>query len=265
MQNGKQYFSVQDSALCYNGSPLREQPFFDEVKEVMEAHIVPDKDPRTLWKSLVFCIASSQNLNFERAVALTTSLNDEPLARVSNGSFIYSMAHPHLRFREDRFSPMFTHVNSHAKGIEGLTHDFLEDPTLREEMVREVNYVGPKTASFWHLCLGGKKLLTLDVHNLRQLAGLGIDMKKGYHTPVPRSSGVTEGKKVVITPPHKDYYRIEQEALELLVQFPELCSDGEVNGALATSLFWWAGARAERGNTPGQGMLFGAPFKSPYT
>src|SRR3989344_5447901 len=48
------------------------------------------------------------------------------------------------------------------------------DYAMREMLIR-TKYLKGKTSSFWNLCLGGRKLLTLDVHNLRQLAGLGIN------------------------------------------------------------------------------------------
>jgi thermostable 8-oxoguanine DNA glycosylase len=95
---------------------------------------------------------------------------------------VYNLSRQNLRFPEDRFTPFYKYSNKYKGGLTSLAQDILDNPReLREEITSNVKFMGLKTTSFWYLCLGGKELMTLDVHNLRQISNLDIIPIKESH------------------------------------------------------------------------------------
>lgn len=161
---------------------------------------------------------------------------------------------------DNRLEPIYDYINHYGDlgygNIAELVADFRNNPiSMREQLVKDVKWIAHKTASFWYLCLGGQELMTLDIHNYRQIAGLGISIPETFYKGERRPNG----KKEIKSSSKKEYVRIEQETLELL--------DGQVTGAQATSLFWLAGAKATRNMNLYQQDLFEdpvLPFESPF-
>ncbi len=236
-----QLFSIKRNRLHYLGEPLSRETV-DETSEVLRKHQT-QRTENGLYRCILFCIAS-QFMTYERACEFVRKF------RSTKGLQRKLREHVgHLRFKNDRFSPMLGFVQDY--GIEKFIEDLTTKPfETREEVVRNATWINYKTASFIHLCLGGTTLMALDVHNLRQLGGLEMAVDPIYYLGKVRKTGVTKGQRIYESPTTGDYKRIERETLELFAQlnlpFPEFNSDGHSNGALITTLFWWAGAKAGR-------------------
>jgi hypothetical protein len=255
----KQFFSDQLGRLQYCGERLPKD-ILDESRSIYEGHVLPVLTQRKCLEAMIFCIAS-QGLVFERASEFANMIKGLSSDEIGDPELVHKRAIECMRFKEDRFSPFYEFVSKYQYGILGLAKDFLEKPKeVRLELAKEVSYVGLKTASFWNLCLGGKELMTLDVHNLRQIGGLKVAPIKESHYLGQRRE--TSGKWIATTPSDKDYLHIEDC---VLTHFgynrnvnPELFEkDGSLNAALLTSLFWWEGVKKERGVNPYQRTLFG--------
>ncbi|MEK6945612.1 MAG: hypothetical protein AABW63_02365 [Nanoarchaeota archaeon] len=134
------------------------------------------------------------------------------------------------------------------------------DGDFREEIVQEVKWMGRKTFSFWHICLGGKKLLALDVWIMKALKDLGVDVPDHFVTSIARNVG---SQKVRKTPGKTDYLRIEEEARRLFSKDGRFVRDGQVDMALVDGVLWWKGASRE---TRDQTSLFDyeADIRMPY-
>jgi thermostable 8-oxoguanine DNA glycosylase len=260
----RQYFSVVDESLYFLDSPLNPSSFLDESTEVLGSHVIPKRDEKNLYSSLIFCLAS-HSLVYERALALMSKLRDFPLEDLRDPNKVWDVASKGARFPENRFEEPLNYATS--VGIEQLAYDFLANPSdTREKLVKNAKWIGLKTASFWYLCFGGQDLMTLDIHNLRQLAALdGVNVDPRYFNGKRRESGKSKGKLVADGPSPREYRRIEKEALKLLAGFPEFNGEG-VRGDLATTVFWWAGVKGTRRSVrqldlPG---MSSTTFVSPY-
>jgi len=80
-------------------------------------------------------------------------------------------------------------------------------PKQRNETIKNVSYISMKTFSFWHLCLGGTDYLPLDIHVRRQLAKLGVPMKKEFYEHVRR-------------PHHKEIAKQKEIDCNYLIEVP---------------------------------------------
>ena len=270
-QNG-QLFSFEQrnglEILCYQGKPLARSTHLRESRQALQAHVVPDQHERRLYESLVFAIGS-QYIDFEIPVGLLHRLRRHSLRDIralKNGALDKIVAAS--RFKQDRCTPAFAYVQEYPGGITQLAIDYLTDPhDVREQLVDDVTWIGPKTASFWYLCLGGRELMTLDIHNLRQLAGLGVPIPQSHYEGKVRGAAnleqqanmTTGGISVPTTPRMREYRAIEQHALALLQQFPVFTTRGRFDPSLATTAFWLAGAKHKRG------VLSDLNFIPPYS
>jgi hypothetical protein len=129
--------------------------------------------------------------------------------------------------------------------------------------VKHVKWLGMKTSSFWYMCLGGTQLMTLDVHNLRQIGGLGIHVPEEHYRGEQRG----DGRTIVTIPSRAQYERIEADTLALLTGCAAVKNCRGPDGALVSALFWVTGAKATRGYNPLQHDMFETPrlsFVSPY-
>lgn len=123
------------------------------------------------------------------------------------------------------------------------------DLDAQTKYVREVRYLGRKTLDFWMLCLG-RDSIALDVHVMKRLSGLGINVPEDFITPRTRSVGK---QKVRRTPNATEYARIGSEARTLFSQDERFVPNGHVDMALVDALLWWDGANRGDSN---QGYLF---------
>jgi len=234
----------------------------EEAKKVLSNHIVKRDSPESFLESLIFCIAS-QATPWERASAIVYHLRDESYPGQKDARFKFSsleiVSNPEKveeiaknnewRFHhQKRFSPAIEfYRNIGNLPVEKLKMYFKEiknaDSDYREDVVGKIKYVSRKTFSFWHLCLGGKNLLPLDVHIRRQLSELGVEMNSDYYTLKRRK---TDGQRVVRELDKKEYLRIESKALELFSQDKRFKNGNDkVDVSFVSSLLWWRGARRE--------------------
>jgi hypothetical protein len=277
----QQFFMISDGALLYCGMPIGEG-LVREAQSVLEKHVTRERDPVSLYKSVLFCIAS-QRTEYERAVEFTQSLGGASLDELRDDRFIVEHAraaallhsNDPLRAsdpRKNRFKGAVAFADNYG-GIELLAADLLEHPIETRRLLNKQRCnLAPKTASFWYLCMGGRELMTLDTHNYRQLAGLlGNDehgaplVKPEYYEGKLRK---TDGRSINTTPCMHKYERIERKALEALQCCEALRGNsGRTDAALATALFWITGAKVKRRHNPLQMTFFGdeqLEFESPF-
>jgi len=256
-KNNAGYFSVADRKLLYFGIPLEETGVIEQARGVLDKLTLPgrllkeegfsENALKMCWISLAFCIAN-QGQNFERPVRFSRSLCNYNLDKVQDDSFVHTIGlESSLLWPENRYKLVFDFLKEYSGGIGQFASDYLLNPFEGRRELTLPKWVSNKTASFWYLCLGGNQLLTLDRHLFRQLAGLGVPVSNPhFYIPKLRKNGKSKGKSVIDTPSTEEYERVEKYSLDFLSQFPELLSDGKVDGALATSIFWAAGAEAKR-------------------
>ena len=260
-----QYFSVIDGKLCYFGKSLTETQIIEQAKDVLQKLNLPGralinnpKSEETLklcWLSYIFCIAS-QSVNYERPLTFTRHLNNFSLDEITNAEFVYTEALKFLRLPQNRYREPFDFANDNPYGgMLELAIAYSETPKQIRDKFAKIRWIKGKTSSFWSLCLNGKEFLTLDVHNLRQISGLGINVNPDFYILSRRPNG----KEGIRNPSYKQYKAIESKSLEFLNRFPEFCEDGKINGALASSIFWVAGAEAKR-----RGLLYELHSKGSY-
>jgi len=245
----------------------------EEARRVLEDHIVDPLTKEGALESLVWCI-SSQAQGWEAASRFVYNLRDmshpgDPDARGKYASLmtlrdrdkvVEASRSAGLRFtKANRCGPALTYFS----GINNWWDEIVEsEVALRKEYVDRLQWVGNKTYSFWHICLGGTKLIALDVHVMRGLMELGVEMNEYYVVPRAR---ITDTQLVRKTPNTKDYERIEREARNLFSGDERfLLDNGNVDMALVDGVLWWKGAN--RGNQR-QGHLFGnaASWTMPYS
>ena len=273
MNNSGQYFSIKTDngsgpQLYFLEQRLAKSTFLEEAQGVLTSHRIPSRTRYNLYASLIFCLAS-HSLVYERALKLMEELGKADPHLIEDGDAVFARASKRkMRFPENRFSPALDYARKRPGGIEQLASDFLDQPhATREELRENAKWMGLKTASFWYLCLGGRDLMTLDVHNLRQLGAIpGVSVSPDYYIAKPRQSGKTQGMFVTSSPSPREYLRIEQEALQAVGIFPEFQTEGKVQADLITTVFWWAGVRGARGvvrqmDLPNVPRTF---FRSPY-
>ncbi len=113
------------------------------------------------------------------------------------------------------------------------------DAEEREKYVNQIKWLSRKTFSFWNICLGGRDLLALDVHIMRGLSKIGMEVNRNYFIPVARKKG---SQIVRRTPGKEDYLRIEDEARSFFSKDERFIVNGNVDLGLVDSLLWWRGA-----------------------
>jgi hypothetical protein len=291
------FFSIKEGVLYFAENPISDETL-DDTRRVVEKHVVPRIDERMAIRSMLFCIAS-QRTEYERAVAFTQLLEDftidellDPWHQVETAKkagLPHSNKHPgekitdhnHGHFdhmfpdmrkkkkpsstdgSENRFSYISSYFKQH--GATALAQQLLANPIeTRRQLVNDVKWIAGKTGSFWYLTLGGRALLTMDVHNYRQLAGI-IPLDKKYTVGDIRA---TTGEQHPSQPSSlRGYEEIEATSIEQLRNCPSLYTNGEFDGALVTGLFWTIGAMEFRGCHPSQHSLVKQElaFRSPYT
>lgn len=236
-------------------------------KKVLDDHVVDKVKIESGLETLFFCIVS-QGTTWEVASNFVDHLRAESKKRGLNGSKYASLEvlndRPALyaaakkakwRFTSGRrFDPSLDYFSQlDHEWWAGIPQAGIEE---REKLVKNIKWLGRKTVSFWHLCMGGKNLMTLDVHVMRGLNDLGVELDERYFDPVKRKDGSQIVRHV---PSGKDYLRIEAQAKSLLEKDERFSYDGRVDLALATSVLWWRGAN--RGDSE-QGYLFGSGLRS---
>lgn len=189
---------------------------------------------------------------------------------------------------QDRFGPFLRYFGAREDAWwEEVIH---ANEEARMKYIREIDFISLKTFSFWQLCLGGTKLLPIDIHVRRHLSGLGVPIDEIYRVgttrphrkkqpvssdshseffpsdlflPAPSSKQPTQ--TVVEEPTLSEYLRIERDARALFAQDIRFCPDGNVDMALVAAVLWWRGAHRQEAY---QAQLFGGDmggsWKLPY-
>jgi len=122
------------------------------------------------------------------------------------------------------------------------------DSASRQLFCEQVKYVGFKTYSFLDLMHKGTGFITLDVHVMRGLYYLGVDMSEWFFVkkPTPPTDATSSRgrlRAVTCRPTDSQYVILEAKALDIFSHDSRfLMSDGHVDGGLATTLLWWMGA-----------------------
>ncbi len=216
----------------------------EKARQVLSKHIPEDITKESALELLLFCIAS-QAMRWELASDFVKSLRQKSFGKYSSWEILINKNLVHETSKEKGYR--FHHERRFDCAIDYFqNNDFNSEEIMnaniktRREYCEQIKFLGNKTFSFWHLCLGGKNLLALDVHVLRGLNKLGIDMDEYYFASKPRGKG---NQKVRKTPNEKDYLRIEDDARNLFSEDERFfISNGKVDMALVDALLWWKGA-----------------------
>ena len=218
------------------------------ARVVLNDHLVTPLNREGALESLLFCIAS-QATRWEVASRFIYNLrnnshgNTEQYASwedLTNKDKVNETAHKsRWRFAYGR---RFDSSIDYFRDSEGewWTDVANADAKSREDYCKDIKWLSRKTFSFWHLCLGGKNLLALDVYVSRGLNELGVKMNHYFFKSQPIKTG---NQNVRRTPVKKEYLRIENSARKLFSADERfLLDNGEVDIALVDSFLWWKGA-----------------------
>lgn len=225
----------------------------DEIgmaRKVLDDHTVKRLTKESAFECLLWCIAS-QAQSYEIASSFVYNLRDASHPQELESRRRYSaldvMFDPEkvfqvsketgLRFANGRrFDSAIEYFKSREEWVDEVVN---ADSETREKFVSDVAYLGNKTFSFWHICLGGKNLIALDVHVMRGLKNEGIEIDPSYVNAIKRVKG---GQRVRKTPNSKDYSRIENETRELFSDDERFLVPNGVDMALVDAVYWWRGA-----------------------
>ncbi|MEK6835587.1 MAG: hypothetical protein AABX55_01035, partial [Nanoarchaeota archaeon] len=215
----------------------------EESRKILDDHVVPEVTQESALESLLFCISGQVSL-WESSVKFIRNLRlrshpyeQDAIHKVSSFDVLTNRDYVNQAAREGglRFS-------KHSRFDSSIEYFLSEDHVwwkyitdadvkLREEYVKKIKWLGEKTFSLWHLCLGGKNLLALDVWVMKGLSKLGIELNPRYIIPQKRTPN--SRAKVREAPNRKEYLRIEQEAYNLFLQDSRfLLPNGKVDVAL---------------------------------
>ena len=237
----------------------------EKGKVVLQDHTVSPLNREGVLENLLFCIAS-QALKWEPASKFiyelrSASYPNDSTARLRYSSWdiltdkesVFDVAKKsRLRFANAR---RFDDAIEKVSSKEGTWWDEVvsADVLMRRKYVDDIKWVGNKTFSFWHICLGGTNLLPLDVHVMKNLRKIGVDLNPDYITPVSRSN---DSQRVRKTPLNRIYEWHEAETRKIFSNDKRfLKEDGQVDMALLDAVLWWKGANRE---VNGQEYFFGA-------
>lgn len=244
-KSSRPHFTKPNGDLLYHGQYVPEQ-LRRNATRTHEGHIVPEITERYALQALVYCIAA-QYTGFSRHAEALRRVTSAPLEQLHDADYLDAQVRGvksiQSKKKDNRFAPIMQFIDSWRGGLTGLIDTFIDDPvTVRRCFADEVDYMSCKTTSLWYLCLGGPELMTLDRHNMRQLAGIGIDVPSRYTVGRSRilkkygRRNVTDSIRTV-----DEYEDFESQAIERLSDIPWLHVDGYFSPARATCLFWYTG------------------------
>ena len=242
---------VEDGVLLHKPPgedyvPLKESPLYEQSLLCQQGFQLQTLDELRLTEAAVLVIsaqASSTEPLFE--YFMRTAGADIKQRR----SFAWNrMANNPARWKdEDRLTPFFNFVDNYG-GIERVSMDYLANPHDFRKELTNILWIEAKTASFFHYCIGGNGLATIDMHVLEQAHGLGLAIDEKYVIPKVRKSGASKGKKVRDHPSFNNYVAIEDALKEFWGThdiFPRLdCGSLDVNRWFTA--FWLAGIQEDR-------------------
>ncbi len=261
-----------------------------EAKEILSAHVVNSLTRESALESGLFAIASAGTpwdgfpTRLVRELRRLSGSTPASYSVLSDQHLIRKLAKD-LRWRfhhGDRFSSL---IGAFEKRSENWWEAVVNaDEAYRESQTNskspeKIDYMAYKTFSFWHLCLGGKSLATLDIHVRRQLnerLNFGIDERYVTHQKRQSTERATNHvhktlaggeeeivdrtyQRVSVEPASKVYCEIERQMRNYFVSDSRFVVDGKTDMALVTSLLWWGGARRESAN-----QLYLDGFEKPH-
>ncbi len=272
--------------------------------KVRSDHTVYNLSPRGALESLIWCIAN-QNTNWERPVKFIRMMREEsgvdpykeytPMSHLTDKGFVNKIAkRSGLPFhRDNRFDPAIDYFG--RKEGEWWKEIMEADVEKRERYVERIKFVGRKTFSFWHLCLGGKNLIALDIWIRRSLQEeFGMKYLEPYATGTPRTrksevkkehdphpefdfvegldsdypvQNKNGGRNIMPGLPKSVYIHAECLTRKLFGKDERFLCEGKTDMALVDCLLWWKGAHryGVQDHIFGSGMAtFIMPYGKPF-
>jgi len=235
----------------------------ERARVVLDNHTVDPLAREGALESGLFCIASQGEpweipSKFVYALRKKAHPGDPEFRRryttidvLTNADLVNAMAREAgWRFHhKNRFAPFIEYFGQ--KAGEWWTDVRDADYEARRSIIKGIKWISNKTLDFWMLCLG-RSSIALDVHVMKGLHALGVDVNPTFYTPVARSNG---SQRVRRTPNSAEYAAMEGGARTLFAQDERFVKEnGQVDMALVDTILWWGGAN--RGD-PDQGYLFG--------
>ena len=265
--------------LLYLGSPLIEENI-REIEAIRNNHVIPKPNGRYFYESLIYAIAN-QRVRYEsvtKFMKMLHSLSDE---QMKDADLIYNIVKqsPIRWHTENRFEGAFNFMEQNG-GIEKVVRDYIQNGfEVRNMLSKNVKYIQLKTATLWHLCLGGKDpLICLDIHVTRQLAHLGGNVRESSYIPQTRNLSKNSRKKREVSGLQpKEYLDAEKQVIDIMNNMGLIekyrkeffNGNGHLDGSMVNALLWWIGAKSFRGESFNQLEFFPEIPKtsliSPYT
>lgn len=282
----------------------------EEARNVLGGHVVQNITMESAIECGLWCIAS-QATHFEVACNFIYNLRemdggdrDEVSSMdklLDKGLVVQAAQSAKWRFAKGGRFDQFIDYFGKKKG-DWMQEVVDADSQERRKIVSEVKWLAEKTYSFWHVCLGGKNLVALDTHVMRQSSLLGVNVPRDYYVPVYRESRphsavevsekfrrVNEGEKFLIpdgemdkyqaalvpdrkkqkvrkSPNGAQYDKLEVKVIELFRDDERFLDSGKINAALVDAFLWWRGVQSFRSR---ENLLFGDvpvmdEFEFPY-
>lgn len=272
-------FDNQTGDLLYLGTKL-DSEHINEVENIRNSHIIPKKTERYFYESLIYAIAN-QRVRYESVTSFMQMLHGLSDEQIKDASLIYDLVKqsPIRWHTVNRFEDAFRFMEQN-EGIEKIVKDYIENPfEVRDMLSKNVGYIQLKTATLWHLCLGGKApLICLDIHLTRQLASMGGKVRESSYIPsIRKASTKSRKKREVNSLQPKEYLDAERQMIEIFensnlvrqYQGKFMNGNGNLDGSMVNALLWWIGVKSFRGGSFNQFELFPMipkiNFISPYT
>ncbi len=280
----------------------------EDARKVLKDHMPKHLTRESALESLLWCIAN-QSTNWERPVNFVYNMRSEAAKSHPNGMYtswdfmmdkqlVNKIAQDSglMFYRESRYDYAIDYFrNKKGKWWEEIVN---ADIQTRKKYVNEIKYLGMKTFSFWHICLGGKNLIALDIWIRRQLqSDFGIKDLEKYSKPTIRyrkkkevsSNGFHQldlgleiidggtaptsyehplGRRIMPGLPEKVYLNVEKKTKEIFKKDQRfILPNGQIDLALVDALLWWRGAHryGEQSHFLGNGMAtFVMPYAMPF-
>jgi thermostable 8-oxoguanine DNA glycosylase len=247
-----------------------------EAKEILSAHVVRSLTKESALEAGIFTIASAGTPWDAFPTKLVTKLREISCSTpakydiLSDQNLLRKLS-TDLRWRfhhDNRFSSLIENFKNRPEdwwlNVLNADEKYRAHQT-NSKSPEKIKYMAYKTFSFWHLCLGGKNLATLDIHVRRQLnERCNFNLDKNYishqerpstQTPTGHAHTTFDGsaeeiiattyQRVSVEPPPKAYLEIETRMRDYFSKDERFLHNGQIDMSLATTLLWWSGAKRE--------------------
>jgi hypothetical protein len=212
---------------------FRNQPISDEIlqyaREYAQRQIFLD-NPQSHMLPLV--IVASKGNPGPRFLNFTTALKGLPYETLANKEEMEAIMRTARLVNMDRVLKTIDFVNNYG-GIEALVGKYRVQPAATRRILVSEKIADPPNATLWYLRIGGKRLVRIDAHGMRQARGIGVDVNPDFYE-------VREVKGELVTQKIAEIDEYEKIEAELLATFKPVTAvhdaTGRPDGSLISAL-----------------------------